>query len=303
LNGNPLAISGSLNNLAGNNNIALPLDWPLTGGKNWQVAAGTELTLSGASAVATTGDHVLFGGGTLRLTGSLDINQNPAFIVSEGSFVLDGGIFNSLGGFRIGSSAGAAAPVTVVISNGASLTLEVPAANLRVGDGALAVVSRLFVNGGSVNMFGGALGIPFSAGCTGEVIQVGGLVKDCIVAFSDNGAGVGIYSITNGTLEPLQIRKDNAAGTATIRFQNAILRPALGANSDFMRGLEVAEIQAGGLTIDATAPVIIGQSLKDRSPTIQNLPIRLSPPNTSSRWYPPKRLLKFHQDHPTNVRQ
>lgn len=261
LNGTQLAISGSVNNLAGNNSIALPLDWPLTGGKSWQVAAGTELTLSGASAVATTGDHVLFGGGTLRLTGSLDINQNPVFIVSEGRFVLDAGVFNSLGGFRIGSSAGAVAPVEVVVSNNASLTLEVPAANLRVGDGAAAVVSRLVVNNGSVTMFGGALGIPFAAGCTGEVIQTGGLVKDCIVAFSDSGAGVGIYSITNGTLEPFQIRKDNPAGTATIRFQNAILRPALGANSDFMRGLEVAEIHTGGLTIDATTPVIIGQSL------------------------------------------
>ena len=74
--------------------------------------------------MTTLGDHVIYGGGTLRLTGALDINQNPAFIISEGKFVLDGGVFNSIGGFRIGSFAAASAPVEVVVSNAASLTLE-----------------------------------------------------------------------------------------------------------------------------------------------------------------------------------
>ncbi len=261
LDGNTLAIDFALNNLAGTNRINLPLDWPLPGSKNWQIAAETELVLGGVSAFSTTGDHFLYGGGTLRLTGSFDINQNPAFIVSEGSFVLDGGFFNSLGGFRIGSAAAAAAPVETVVSNSASLTLETPAANLRVGDGASGVPSRLIVNNGTVTMFGGTLGIPYAAGCTGEVTQVGGLVKDCYVAFSDNGAGVGTYSITNGVLEPFQIRKDTAGGTATIRFQNSMLRPALGAAGDFMSGLDEAEILAGGLMIDATMPVTIAQPL------------------------------------------
>lgn len=263
LDGNGLGIGSALNNLAGNNTIGLALDWPNTGLKNWQIAAGTELRLSGASTCGVSGDHIIYGGGTLLLTGSLDFSLNPAFIFSEGKFVLDGGTYTSLGGFRIGSSATASAPVEVVVSNSASLTLTVAAANLRVGDGAVGVPNRLIVNNGTVTMYGGNLGIPYAAGCTSEVLQTGGLVMDCYVVFSDNGAGVGTYAVTNGILEPIQIRKDTAAATAVIRFDNAWLRPSLYTTNfaGFMNGLDVAEIQSGGLTIDATAPVTIAQPL------------------------------------------
>ena len=196
LSGNLLEIESALNNLAGNNTISLPLEWPNTGPKNWQIAAGTELKLSGSSTLTTLGDHVIYGGGTLRLTGALDINQNPAFIVSEGKFVLDAGVFNSIGGFRIGSYAAASAPVEVVVSNAREF-------DPRSGHGKSArrrrgirVISRLIVNNGTVTMLGGSLGIPYAAGCTGEVLQTGGLVKDCYVAFSDSGAGVGTYAVS-----------------------------------------------------------------------------------------------------------
>lgn len=262
LSGNTLAVESAVTNLVGNNTINLALDWPFTTPKNWRIAAGTELNLSAASTLTTTGDHIVSGGGTLRLTGALDINQNPAFIITEGRFVLDGGSFSSIGGFRIGSSASASAPVEVVVSNNASLTLEVAAGNLRVGDGAASVPSRLIVNNGTVTMFGGRLGIPYAAGCTAEVLQTGGWVKDCYVTFSDDGAGVGTYVVDNGILEPFQIRRDIAGGTSTMRFNGAMLRPALGAvNAGFMSGLDVAEIQAGGLTIDGQMPVTIAQVL------------------------------------------
>ncbi len=263
LSGNGLGIESALKNLAGNNTISLALDWPNSGSKNWQIAAGTELCLSGASTCGVGGDHVIYGGGTLRLTGSLNFSVNPAFIFSEGKFVLDGGTYTSLGGFRIGSAAAASTPVEVVVSNSASLTLTVGAANLRVGDGAVDVPSRLIVDNGTVTMYAGHLGIPYVAGCTGEVLQTGGLVKDCYVVFSDSGAGVGTYAVTNGILEPIQIRKDTAAGKAVIRFNNAWLRPSLYTTNyaGFMNGLDVAEIQSGGLTIDGTMPVTIAQPL------------------------------------------
>lgn len=262
LDGSPLSIEAGINNLAGSNTINLPLDWPLTGGKNWQLAAGTELHLPGYSTWTTVGDHIISGGGTLRLSGALSINNNPALILTEGRFVVDGGSYNSLGGFRIGSSASASAPVETVLVNGASLTLSTSAANLRVGDGAALVPNRLIVNSSTITMFGGALGIPYAAGCTGEVVQTGGWVKDCYIVFSDNGAGVGSYAVTNGIVEPYQIRRDIAGGTAIMRFNNAQLRPAIGANTaNFMSGLDEAEIQFGGLTIDATADITMAQAL------------------------------------------
>lgn len=261
LDGNSLGIGEAVMNLAGDNNIILPLDWYASGSKTWHVETNSVLTLSGITTVNTGGEHSVLGGGTLRITGALDINLTPIFVVHAGQVLLDGGTFNSLGGFRIGSAPSASAPVQTVVSNGATLTLEVPSANLRVGD-ANNTTGRLIINNGTVTMFGGALGIPYAAGSTGEVFQAGGVVRDCYVAFSDNGAGTGLYEITNGVLEPLQIRKDTAAGSAIIRFQNCLLRPALGANSaDFMSGLDEAEIQAGGLTIDATSEVTIAQAL------------------------------------------
>ncbi len=261
LDGNTLSVLTAVSNLVGNNTITLPLDWPTTSQKFWHVAVGSELRLGGFSAINTLGEIAISGGGTLRITGGLDINQNPPFLLNDGQLVLDGGIFTSIGGYRIGSSSAATAPVQTVISNGGSLTLEVPGANLRVGD-ANNVLSRLIIDNGSLTLFGGMLGIPYAAGGTGEVFQVGGLVKDCYVAFSDNGAGTGRYSITNGTLEVLQIREDTAGGSSHIQFHNAILRPALGANAaNFFAGIDTAEILSGGLTLDATADVTIAQPL------------------------------------------
>jgi autotransporter-associated beta strand protein len=262
LAGNALSLGSGLTNGAGNNTLSLDTAWASPVAKAWQVTAGTELTLGGFNVVDGSGNLTVAGGGTVRVKGGLDINSSAAFIVNEGQAVLDGGTFNSPNGFRIGSLATAAAPVSAVVSNGATLTLEAAGANIRVGDGATNVVSRLVVNNGTVDMAGGAIGIPYAAGCTGEVVQVGGLVRGGPIAFSDNGAGVGTYAVTNGVLEPLQIRRDVAGGRATMRFQNATLRPASGANSaSFLSGLDEAEIQSGGLTLDATMDVTIGQTL------------------------------------------
>ncbi|HOX57735.1 MAG TPA: autotransporter-associated beta strand repeat-containing protein [Candidatus Paceibacterota bacterium] len=263
LSGNQLEVESDINNLVGNNTIGLALAWPLPFAKTWQLANGTELNLSGFSTLNIGGDHTFYGGGTLRITGQLDIGPaTPAINLTEGKFVVDGGTFSSDGGFRIGSGNIATAPVEVVVTNGASLVLRLSAGNLRVGDGATAAPSRLIVNNGTVDMAAGRMGIPYAAGCTAEVLQTGGLVTDCYIVFNDEGAGVGTYVVDGGTLEPWQIRKDNSGGTTTMRFNNAILRPAAGANANFMSGLNVAEIQSGGLTIDALYdPVAISQKL------------------------------------------
>ncbi|MBP7827558.1 MAG: hypothetical protein KA236_13520 [Verrucomicrobia bacterium] len=263
LDGNTLSVGESINNLAGSNTIQLSLDLPVSGAKHWQIAAGSVLHLSGISSWTTAGDHIMDGGGTLHLTGALDISaNNPPWVLREGRFVIAGGSFSSLGGFRIGSSASTLAPIETVVTDGGSITLSVPAANLRVGDGAPHAPSRLIVENGTVSLQGGLIGLPYVGECTGEVWQTGGWVKDAYVVYSYHAAGHGTYAVTNGILEPFQIRRDSAGGTAIMRFNNAQLRPALGADgANFMRGLDEAEIQSGGLTIDATTDVTIAQAL------------------------------------------
>ena len=99
---------------------------------------------------------------------------------------------------------------------------------------------------------------------SGEVTQNGGLVSGCILSFNEAGFGQGVYSVKNGTLEVNQIRNRRLGlGSTAIHFDNAILRTGLGTLSDFFTGVGLAEIQAGGLRLDATTvmDVTIGQSL------------------------------------------
>ena len=87
-----------------------------------------------------------------------------------------------------------------------------------------------------------------------------------------------------GVLQPIQIREITSTGFSSINFNNAILRTAVGANSAFFTGLDVAQIQSGGLTIDATtADIIIGQVLSSTGALIKtgaNKAITLTGANT-----------------------
>lgn len=260
LDGNPLKLTKAITNAAGNNVINLPLSYGATGAKEWNLASGTTLTLGGGVAVDINGDHTITGGGTMQIANSFQIGSastaNPAFILAEGRVVLDGpsAQFTSRGGFRLGGTAVAAPSVVeVALSNGASLYLTLQPAFLRVGNSANGTVNRLIVDNSTLTLSGGELGVPWSAGATGEVIQVGGLVSDCNVNFNRDGAGDGSYTLKNGILSPRRIAKNNPGGSSRIYFDNAILQTALAASSTFMGTLDVAEIQSGGLTLDVTS--------------------------------------------------
>ncbi len=264
LNGNPLSLSSGITNFAGTNTIGLPTAWAAASGKSWYLAPQSELRLTGLSLVDVLGNHTLYGGGALRVKGSFAVggasSANPAMIINEGQFILDGTDFTSRGGFRIGSSSGASTNAETILTNGAVFYLNLAGGNVRVGDSSSPFTSRLVVDHSTLNMSGGSLAIPFAAGSTGEVRQVGGTVAGCVVSFNDSGAGAGSYRIKDGTLEAKQIRESTAAGISAFYFDNAILRTALAANSAFMSGIDLAEIQAGGLTLEANqADILLDQ--------------------------------------------
>ncbi len=270
LSGNPFVIDSVVSNLAGANTFAGDFSLGSTGLKTWSVASGSDLTLNNTTAIEVGGDNGLVGGGSLLVKGTMNIGvattANPAFIIFDGKHIVDGGTFTSRGGYRIGSQANGSVAETI-LTNGANFNLTVAGGNLRVGDSANPVTSRLIIDNSTLTMTGGTLGIPYTANSTGEVIQKGGTVSGGIVAFSDAGVGTGTYTIQNGgILEPLQIREDNAAGLSAIFFNNATLRPASGANAQFFSGIDLAEIQAGGLTLDVSGDVSIGQTLTGPGP-------------------------------------
>jgi autotransporter-associated beta strand protein len=274
LSGNPLNVAGGINNLAGINTFAQDLVWSSTAVKPWNINAESEVVLNNNTSIEVNGDHTINGGGALLLKGSMSIGQSttvtPAFILNEGRHIVDGGTFISRGGYRIGSQTAGIGAQTILI-NGANFSLTVSGANLRVGDSGNSVPAELQIDNSTLTMAGGSMGIPYADNATGIVTQNGGTVSGAIVAFNDSGAGTGTYTIHNGILEPVQIRKDTAGGTSSIYFDNATLRSGGVANSAaFFSGVDVAEIQGGGLTLDAQADVTIAQPLSGTGNLVKN---------------------------------
>ncbi|MBA4150700.1 MAG: autotransporter-associated beta strand repeat-containing protein [Verrucomicrobia bacterium] len=283
--GNSLDIGSAITNAAGVNTFGGDLTFSATGLKVWSIASGSELVLNNTTSVEVGGDHEIYGGGTLLLTGALNIGvattANPAFVIGEGQMIVDGGTYSSRGGYRLGAFPSGIGAQTI-LTNGATFSLTQAAANLRVGDSANSNTTHLDINNSTLNMAGGSLGIPYVANATGMVSQVGGTVSGAVVIFNDAGAGSGTYTIKDGTLEAVQIREDFAAGSSSIYFDNAILRTATGANTNFFSGVDVAEIQSGGLTIDAFTDVAVAQVLSGSGNLVKTgfSKVTLTGPNT-----------------------
>ena len=125
--------------------------------KTWTVASGSELVLNNTTTVEVNGDHNIYGGGTLRQKGAMNIGQattaNPAFVVNEGRASL---------WMAAASSRGAAIALARwprplpaprrILTNGAILTLTVSGGNFRVGDSANPVTSRLVIDHSTVSI-------------------------------------------------------------------------------------------------------------------------------------------------------
>lgn len=266
LSGNSVTNTVALTNAAGVNTLGLELAWDTTGAKTWSLASGSELVLNNLNTIEVNGDQNIYGGGTLRLKNAMNIGvattANPPVNLNEGQLIIDGGTLTTRGGYRIGSLVSGAAAQTIV-TNGGALAITASAGNLRVGDSANPLGARFDINNGTVSLTGSAIfAVAYATGATGTVSQTGGLVSVPIVSFSESGAGSGAYTIKNGTLSTRWIRKNNASGLGAVYFDNAILNTAAGAsNANFFAGLTTAQIDAGGLAVDAVSDVTIGQNL------------------------------------------
>ena len=258
LTGNTLTFSSAVTNVAGTNTLSLGMSWESASVKSWTIAADSELKLAGATAIDVNGDHTLRGGGTLRIANVFQMGgastANPPFEIANGRVIMDGPSANlsTRGGFRIGVPTTGTIVSEAILTNGANFLISVSGGAIRVGDSANGVTNRLIIDNSTLTMSLGDLGVPWDANTTAEVIQNGGLVSGCDLNFNQSGAGVGSYYITNGVLEPRQIARNTAGGSSSIYFNNATLRTYLTSVNPFMSGLDIAEIQSGGLTLDVT---------------------------------------------------
>ena len=139
------------------------------------------------------------------------------------------------------------------LTNNATLAITATSGNLRVGDAANANGAKLIIDNSTVTLSGSVVfGIGYNSGSVATVNQNGGTVTAPVTSFSENAAATGTYQITNGTLITRVIRKNTAGGTASIFFNNATVSTASGSsNAIFFTGLNVAQIQSGGLVVDA----------------------------------------------------
>ncbi|HOX04426.1 MAG TPA: autotransporter-associated beta strand repeat-containing protein, partial [Candidatus Paceibacterota bacterium] len=269
LSGNPLTLGSSITNAAGDNTLSLSTSWESASAKSWTIAGGSQLTLAGGTGIDVAGNHTLRGGGTLRIVSSFQIGglstANPALEIADGRIVLDGinASLISRGGFRIGVATTGAGVAETILTNGAYLYLNQPGGGCRVGDSANGLLNRLIIDKSTLQMSGGDMGVPWAAGATSEVVQVGGLVSGCDLNFNHAGAGAGVYRVSSsGRLEPRQIARNTPGGYCSIYFDNAILGTYMVVNNPFMAGLDVAEIQSGGLILEATAAdIVVDQAL------------------------------------------
>ena len=265
LGGNPFSVSSAVSNLAGVNMLTGNLSWNSTVAKTWSIASGSELVLNGTTSIEVNGDVGIFGGGTLRNKGPVDIgvstSANPPIIVYEGAHILDGSTLTTRGGYRVGSLATGIGAQTV-FTNGANFILTATSGNFRVGDSANPITARLDMDNSSVNMIGSAVfAVGYATGSTAAVTQSGGSVSVPIVSFSESGAGTNSYTIKNGLLTTRVIRENTAAGVSSIYFDNATVTTAAGASNTFLSGLNLAQIQSGGLIVDAQSDITISQAL------------------------------------------
>ncbi|MGZ5543647.1 MAG: beta strand repeat-containing protein, partial [Limisphaerales bacterium] len=286
LTGNVFTVSSTISNRAGANTIGTPLAFTTTGPKNWVLASGSVLTLANTTTVETNGDHTISGGGTLRCVGPVNIGQattsNPAFSVLEGIHTIDGAAFSTRGGYRIGSQPTGAGGQTF-LANNASLTITATSGNLRVGDSANSHTALLSMDNSTLTLNGSMIfAVGYAAGATAAVKQNGGTVSVPVTSFSEIGAGTGAYAITNGTLTTRVIRKNTAGGTASIYFNNAVLTTAAGASNAFFTGLNLAQIQSGGLTVDAESDITIGQLLSGTGGITKSGPSTLTLTNANT---------------------
>jgi autotransporter-associated beta strand protein len=237
--------------------------------------------------------------GTFNLqdSGQVDVNfgwfaKNPN---TTANVNISGGTFNTRAGFMAGGLASDAVPstglgaVATINQTGGAVTFNGDSDN-RIGANATAVwnisagsilsngwmtLGRYVGGSGTMNASGGTVtqnhpDRPFRVGENGTgILNVSG-TADVVAAnaggFSlGGGAGsAGTINLNGGMLTANRIYAGGADGVSTVVFNGGVLRAAIGANLNFLAGIDAALVSGGGAVIDTNGQTVaIGQVLED----------------------------------------
>jgi fibronectin-binding autotransporter adhesin len=242
-------------------------------GENGTGAVG-QVTLT-AGTINRTGGWTVIGGsgaggtGTFTQTGGTVTASGDNIVGlaanSNGTFNLSGGSYTAGGVFQVGRGGGTG----TALINGAGATLT-SAGEIHVGNNGGSTGS-MTVDAGTVSS-GSWIGVGRD-GSTGTLTINGGVVQQTGPVIGEanagtleltnfNVGGTGTVNLNGGSLIVNRVDKQGGAnGTATFNFNGG--RLAARANDvDFMEGLNVASVQAGGAIIDSQAfNITVSQNL------------------------------------------
>lgn len=215
----------------------------------WGKNAGTVGTINiSGGTFNTTNDHYVASGGT-----------------SSATVTQTGGTVNMNGGYNpIGRNGTAVWNLSAGTVNGNGWTIL---GRDGTGNGTMNVSGGVF-NQTAVDrpLMVGEFGIgTLNVSGTGEVNSNGnnGLI------LANEPAGTGVVNLNGGTLTVKRVREGNDGnggngGSTTFRFNGGVLKAAVGANLNFMSGLDSVLVEAGGAFIDTNGQTVgIGQVLDD----------------------------------------
>lgn len=267
LTGNKLTLSPSGNymvtNLAGTNVLAMPINLPLVS-KRWVIAANSELQLTGVMTnshanTSIAGWLFLTNGGTVRILGNMQGYCGMDLL--DGTVIVDGGFVDQFNdGVRFNVPAGKT--VTAILTNNGYWRMGT-AANFRLGIGASGSMNQMFLQSGTLELYGGTSGngrvdISSVSGATSVFNQNGGTVwgsaagNGVVINIATVAGADGTYNLNGGLLWAGQIKRGNAsAANAVFNFNGGTLKPWV-SSTTFMQGLLTANVQSGGAIIDTT---------------------------------------------------
>lgn len=232
--------------------------------------------------------------GTLNLQDSGTINasttywgKNPGTIATIN---LSGGTYTSAGNLFVASSDGSSSTVTqtagTVAANGDTIQIGRNGKAVWNQSGGTTnaigwvLIGRDTMGDGTLNVSGGVFNqlqadrplmvAEFGKGTLnvktgGEVNSLG--ANGLIIA--NEPSGTGVVNLDGGVLTVRRVREGNdnnagVGGSSTFHFNGGILKAGATANMDFMRGLDLARVDAGGAFIDTNGQTVaIGQVLDD----------------------------------------
>lgn len=264
LYGNPVTLTtssaGLVTNLAGLNAVYLGIV-NLQANKAWYAASGTELVLAGTIGSPSTagGTVMLDGGGTVRFTGTTLVGRG--IDLTNGTIIVDGGnVTHTNDGFRFKARAGSTG-IARLLNNGTWRWGG--GANFRLGNSSAAGSSRMYLESGTLELYGSAVSIFVGdtavAGSSSIFTQTGGAVLSTGSGNNDLYLGTSsgaecIYNLDGGSLMIRRIRA-NSTGQGIFNFNGGRLL-AKTSDTAFLQDIGGAYIKAGGAIIDSSTNTI-----------------------------------------------